>query len=166
MKLRGLFILLLVLAILLPVSSIFQSASVPYAAFSGTGQNVVVVAKEDYVFARVVINIEPFVNGSNVVVNGGSILPTAITFPNGTTRQVPVATTFVLTLPNSAVLPFSGYSASGPGYRVSPATPVSAQILEGQNSTTGLDLPPGIHVYQYVVTGDAEVTVQVLGMSV
>ena len=166
MNLKGLLIVLLVLAILLPVSSIFQNVGVPYSVCSGTCQNVIVVAKEDYVFARVLITVQPFVNGSNVVVHGGGIIPTAIAFPNGTIRQVPSATTFVITLPNSVVLPFSQSYATGPGYQVSPGSPVSAQIVEGQNSTSGPSLQiPGIQIFQYVVTGDAAVGVQVLGVS-
>jgi hypothetical protein len=165
MKIRGLLILLLVLAILLPLSSMFQSASVPYAAFAGTGQNVVVVAKEEYVFARVVITVQPLANVSNVQTSGGPLPTPSITFPNGTTRQVPATTTFILTLPNSASFPLQ-YSASGPGFQVSPGTPVSAQILSGENSTLGVNLQvPGIQVYQYILTGDAEISVHVLGVS-
>jgi hypothetical protein len=165
MKLKGLLVVLLILAILLPLSSIFQSASIPYASFAGSGQNVVVVAKEDYVFAKVVITVQPLASTPNVQVTGGSVLP-AITFPNGTTRQVPADTTFVLTLPNTAVFPFLQGSASGPGYQVSPGTPVSVQLLSGQNSTLAIDNSiPGIHVFQYVLTGDATITVNVLGVS-
>jgi len=165
MKLKGLLVVLLILAILLPLSSVFQSASIPYAAFAGTGQNVVVVAKEDYVFARVVITVQPLASTPNVQVTGGSVLP-AITFPNGTTRQVPVDTTYVITLSNTVVFPFSQTSASGPGYQVSPGTPVSVQLLSGQNFTLGIDNSiPGIHVFQYILTGDATITVNVLGVS-
>ena len=165
MKLKGLLVVLLVLAILLPVSTIFQSTSIPYASFAGSGQNVVVVAKEDYVFARVVITVQPLASAPNVKVTGGFVLP-AITFPNGTTRQVQSDTTFVLTLPNTVTFPFSQSSASGPGYQVSPGTPISAQLVSGQNSTLGIDDSiPGIHVYQYVLTGDATISVNVLGVS-
>jgi len=169
MKLRGLLAVLLVLAILFPLSSIFQSASIPYASFAGSGQNVVVVAKEDYVFARVVITVQPLANDPGVQITGGSNLP-AITFPNGTTRQVPAETTFVFTLPNVSVFPLSQTYASGPGYQISPESPVSAQLLSGENSTLGMDnlidnSIPGIHVYQYVLTGDATVTVNVFGVS-
>ena len=177
MKLRALLVVLLILTIMLPLSFIFQSASIPYASFAGTGQNVVVVAKEDYVFARVVITVQPLANIPGVQITGGSVLP-AITFPNGTTRQVPVETTFVFTLPNSLALPLSQSSASGPGYQVSPESPVSVQMLSGQppvsaqsssgeNATLGvLFSAPGIHVYLYTLTGDATISVNVLGVSV
>jgi len=166
MKLKGLLVVFLVLAILLPLTSIFQSASIPYAAFSGTGQNTVVVAKEDYVFASILITVQPLGNVSNVQVVGGPLLPPAITLPNGTTLQVSESMTFVFTLPNTVAFPLLQYSASGPGYQVSPASPVSAQILSGQNSTVGIPSSiPGIHVYQYTVTGDAVITVHVLGVS-
>jgi len=165
MKLKGLLVILLVLAVLLPLSSIFQSTAIPYASFAGSGQNVVVVAKEDYVFARVVITVQPLSSAPNVQVGGGTVIPT-ITFPNGTSRQVPVTTTFVFTLPNTAALPLSQPSASGPGYQVSPGSPVSAQLLFGQNSTLGIgNSIPGIHVYQYTLTGDAIISVDVMGVS-
>jgi len=165
MKLKGLLVVLLVLTVLLPLSFIFQSASIPYASFAGSGQNVVIVAKEDYVFARVVITVQPLASAPGVQISGGSVFP-AITFPNGTTRQVPVTTTFVFTLPNSMVFPLGQSSASGPGYQVSPESPVSAQLLSGQNSTLGIDNSiPGIHVYQYLLTGDATISVNVLGVS-
>jgi len=165
MKLKGLLVVLLILTLLLPLSSIFQSASIPYASFAGSGQNIVVVAKEDYVFARVVITVQPLAIAPGVQITGGSALP-AITLPNGTTRQISAETTFVFTLPNSIVFPLIQSSASGPGYQVSPASPVSAQLLSGQNSTLGTDNSiPGIHVYQYVLTGDATITVNVLGVS-
>ena len=166
MKLRGLLVVLLVLAVLLVASTSFQSASVPYASFAGIGQNVVVVAKENYVFARVAITVQPLASVANVNITGGSVLP-SITFPNGTTLQVPVTTTFVLTLPNSVIFPFLSQSgASGPGFQISPSSPLSAQLLSDQNSTLGVDNSiPGIQVYQYILTGDATISVYVSGVS-
>ena len=169
MKIKGLLVILLVLAVLLIGSTAFQSASIPYASFAGIGQNVVVVAKEDYVFARVAIEVQPLSSSPNVQITGGSTLP-AIILPNGTTIQVPVARTFVFTLPYSVALPLTQTSASGPGYQVSPGSPLSAQLLSGQNATQaamatlGISVP-GIGIYEYVLTGDATISVYVEGIS-
>jgi hypothetical protein len=166
MKTRGLLVLLLILAALIAATSAFQSASVPYASFAGTGQNVVVVAKEDYVFAKVLIEVQPLANESGVLVQGPSTPPT-VTFPNGTSRTVTAAATFVLTIPNSAAIPFQAYSASGEGFSISPSSPVSVQFLSAVNSTVPAYYQgiPGIHVFLYQFSGDATISVQVWGVS-
>ena len=166
MKAKGLLVLLLVLAALIAATSAFHGASLPYASFAGTGQNVVVVAKEDYVFARILITVGPMADESNVAVQGASTQP-VITFPNGTSRMVSAPTTFVLTIPNSVVLPFGAYSASGEGFNISPSSPVSVQFLSAGNSTSSAFYQgiPGVHVFLYEFSGDATISVQVWGVS-
>jgi hypothetical protein len=168
MKLKVLLVLLLIVAVLLPLTSIFQSASVSQFGYSGIGSSVVVVAKESNVYARVEITVQPFVNNTNVVVQGGSIQPTTLTFPNGTTVAVTRATTFDIVLPNSVIFNFGSPSAGGFGYSVSPSRSISLEVLNGLNATYGpaSSGAPGIDIFQYTVTGDYELSVQALGVSI
>src|ERR1035438_826746 len=96
MKLRGLLVLLLLLAIMLPLTTLFQSTNVPESGHAGIGNSIVVVAKENYVYARVQIVVQPL----NVLVQGGQIQPAMFTFPNGTSVTVTKPTTFTIILPN------------------------------------------------------------------
>jgi hypothetical protein len=163
MKVRWLLIILLVFALLLPLSSIFHSASLPTAAFAGIGQNSIVIAKEDNFFAKVSITVQPLSSEPGVSVTGGGFLPATITFPNGSKVDVPSTKTFVVVLPNTEVI--SSTSASGPGYDVSPSNPVSIQILSDQNATLmpGESIP-GVHVFEYTVAGDAQISALVSGV--
>ncbi len=167
MNLRGLLLLLLLLALLLPLTSIFHSAAVSEAGYAGIGNSVVVVAKENYVFARVQIVVQPLENNTNVVVHGGQIQPTRFTFPNGTSVTVDQPTTFTIILSNEAIIGVSASSAGGPGYNVSPDNPLSVQVLPGQNATSSsvVGAIPGIDIFQYTLSGDYELSVQALGMS-
>lgn len=166
MKLRGLLLLLLLLAILIPLTSLFQSASVPEFGYSGIGNSVVVVAKENYVYARVQITVQPFVNGTNLMVYGGGIQPALFTFPNGTSVTVTKPTTFTIILSNEAFIGQAS-SASGPGYDISPGSPLSVQVLSNQNATSNSIIGgmPGISIFQYTLSGDYELSVQAFGMS-
>ena len=167
MKLKGLLLLLLLLAILLPVTTMFSSASVLGPPSLGIGSSVVVIAKESYVYVRVELVVQPLVNNTNLVVHGGTLVPPTLTFPNGTTVVVTEPTTFTIILPNSVLIGFAG-EAEGPGYDVTYSQPVSLQILSNQNATSaplssGL---PGLEIFQYTLTGDYEVSVSALGVSV
>lgn len=166
MKLKGLLLLLLLLALLLPLTSLFTSTNIPESGYAGIGNSVVVVAKESYVYARVQIEVQPFANNTNVVVYGGQIEPTRFTFPNGTSVMVKRATTFVVILINTAFIGYTS-SASGLGYSITRSTPLSVQVLSGQNSTSipVLGNIPGIDIFQYAVSGDYELSVQVFGMA-
>jgi len=164
-KIKGLLILLLVLALLLPLSSLFHTASVPSAESIGIGQNVIVVAKEDNVFARVSITVQPLVNGSGVIEYGGPFHPGVITFQNGTSITVTTPRTFLITLPNTGLVVLGGTYASGLGYDVSPSNPLSLQVLSDQNATLLLGGPiPGIQVYEFTLTGDIQFSAQALGV--
>jgi hypothetical protein len=168
MKLKVLLGLLLIAAILLPLTSIFQSASVAQFGYSGIGSSVVVVAKESNVYARIEITVQPLVNNTNVVVQGGSIQPVTLTFPNRTVVAVTRATTFDIVLPNSAIFNFGSPSAGGFGYDVSPSRSISLEVLNGLNATyaSAIGGIPGIDIFQYTVTGDYELSVQALGVSI
>ncbi|MGP8125910.1 MAG: hypothetical protein ACLQEQ_08650 [Nitrososphaerales archaeon] len=163
MKLKGLLLLLLLLAVLLPLTAIFQSASVTETGYAGIGNSVVVVAKESYVYARVQILVQPLVNNTNVVVYGGQIQPARFTFPNGTSVTVTKPTTFTIVLSNDAFIGAPATWATGPGYTVSPGSPLSVQVLSGQNATS--NSIPGIDMFHYTVSGDYELSVQALGVS-
>ena len=167
MSIRSLLLLLLLLALLLPLTSIFHSASVSEAGYAGTGNSIVVVAKESYVYARIQIVVQPLENNSNVVIRGGQVSPVMFTFPNGTSVAVRTSTTFTVILSNEVFLGAFTTSAGGPGYDVSPANPLSVQVLAGQNATSSSVVGgiPGIDIYQYTLSGDYELSVQALGMS-
>jgi hypothetical protein len=166
-KLRGLLLLLLLLAILLPLTSMFHSVSVPQSGYVGIGNSVVTVAKENYVFARVQIYVQPLVNNTNVVVHGGQLQPVRFTYSNGTSVMVTQPTTFTIILSNTAWIGELAPQAVGPDYNVSPGSPLSVQVLSGQNATSSLAVGgvPGIDMFQYTLSGDYEFSVQALGMS-
>lgn len=163
MSLRSLLLLLLLLAVLLPLTSIFQSASFPEVGYAGIGNSVVVVAKESYVYARVQIAVQPLQNNTDVVVYGGQIQPTRFTFPNGTSVTVTQPTTFTIILSNEVFIGQGATWATGPGYSVSPGSPLSIQVLNNQNAT--YNPVSGIDMFQYTVSGDYELSVQALGVS-
>ncbi len=165
MKLRGLLLLVLVLAVMLPVTTIFHSASVPETGYAGIGSSRVVVAKERYVYARVQIAVQPLENNTNVVVTGGQTRPATFTFPNGTSVTVTKPTTFTIVLSNEVYFELASW-AVGPGYSVSPSSPLSVQVLgPTSNSSSAVNSVPGIDIFQYSVSGDYELTVQALGVS-
>jgi hypothetical protein len=165
-KLKVLLLLLLLLAILLPLSSAFQSTNVSQFGYSGIGSSVLVVAKESNVYARIEMTVQPLVNNTGVVVNGGSIQPVTLTFPNGTAITVTKTTTFNIILSDHGFFNFGTY-ASGPGYDVSPSHSLSLQVLNGQNATFGSIIGgiPGVDVSQYTLNGDYQLSVQALGVS-
>lgn len=173
MKLRGLLLLLLLLAILLPLGSLFHSADLPEAGYVGTGSLVVVVAKESYVYARLQIVVQPMENGPQGIPEAsgaatqGLVQPTEFTFPNGTSVAVTQTTTFTIILSNNA---FIGESVSWETGQisVSPGSPLSISVLNGQNATSSsavLGQPNGIDVFEYRVSGDYDLSAQALGVS-
>jgi hypothetical protein len=167
MKLRGLLPLLLLLAILLPLTTLFQSTSVSESGHAGIGNSVVVVAKENYVYARVQIVVQPLENGTNVIVHGGPTLPVTFTFPNGTSVKVTKPTTFTIILSNEVFFTLGSVGAGGPGYNVGPGQPLSVEVLNDQNATSNSIIGgiPGIDILQYAVSGDYQLSVSALGVS-
>jgi hypothetical protein len=163
MKLRGLLVLLLLLAIMLPLTTLFQSTNVPESGHAGIGNSIVVVAKENYVYARVQIVVQPL----NVLVQGGQIQPAMFTFPNGTSVTVTKPTTFTIILPNEVFFMPSSVGAAGPGYNVDSGQPLSVQVLNDQNATSIPTIGgiPEIDVVQYTVSGDYQLSVLALGVS-
>lgn len=166
MKLKGLLLLLLLLALLFPLSTLFSSASVPDSQYVGIGNSVVVVAKENYVYARVEITVQPLANNTGVVVVGEPLEPVILTLPNGTAIKVTKDTTYTFILPNG-VLSNPAVGAAGPGYDVSPSSPLSVQFVSGQSATYAeIGGPiPGINIIQYTLSGDYGVSVSALGVS-
>jgi len=167
MKLRGLLLLLLLLAILLPLTTLFQSKNVPESGHAGIGNSVVVVAKENYVFARVQIVVQPLENGTNVIVHGGQTQPVTFTFPNGTSVMVTKPTTFTFILSNEVFFTIGSVGAGGPGYNLGPGQPLSVQVVDNQNATSNSIIGgiPGIDILQYTVSGDYQLSVSALGVS-
>jgi len=168
MKLRGLLLLLLLLAVLLPMTSAFHYASVPNFGYAGIGSSVVVVAKEDYIYARIQIVVQPLENNTNVLIHGGLAQTVGFTYPNGTTVTVTRPTTFTIILPNSA---FFGEAVSWETGQISigPGNPLGISVLTGQNATafdmTKLSPPQGVEITQCSVSGDYDLSVQALGVS-
>jgi hypothetical protein len=167
MKLRGLLLLLLLLAILLPLTTLFQSTNVPESGHAGIGNSVVVVARENYVYARVQIVVQPLENGTNVIISGGQTQPVTFTFPNGTSVIVTKPTTFTFILSNEVFFTLGSVSAGGPGYNVGPAQTLSVQVVDNQNATASSIIGgiPGIDILQYTVSGDYQLSVSALGVS-
>jgi hypothetical protein len=166
MRVRFLLLLLLVFGLLLAVQWQFSSYTpgTTYAT-SGSGTSVLVVAKENYLYARIQIVVQAY----NLSFNGTQLQPVTLTFPNGTTVQITGTEEFNLVLPNSVYYTFTSYGAGGLGYSVSSGEPFDVGFLTGQNTTnpasnqTSLtSVQGGIDVYQYLITGDA--AVQVSGM--
>ena len=97
MKVRTLFLVLLIVVVLFAVQWQFSSYS-PGTTFVAPGgpDSVLVVAKENYVYARLQIQVQAF---------GPS--PVMLTFPNGTKLQITGTEEFNIVLPNSVYYTFS-----------------------------------------------------------
>ena len=122
---------------------------------------VIIIAKEDYVYARALITIQP--DGLNQSVS--------VTFPNGTSTTIEGLRTESIVLPNTIYYTFVDVGTSGEGYSVYGNHPLDVTFLSGQNATNFLtynsSLVPakGIHVFYLVIDGSAMVSVRVLGVS-
>jgi hypothetical protein len=160
MRIRWLLVLVLILILIAPTLTLFQSPP-PYSyQTSASGSSVVVIAKEDYVYARVLITIQP--DGINQMAT--------VTFPNGTSTTITGSHTESIVLPNTIYYTFSDVATSGEGYFVSGGHPLDVTVLTGENATNFLlfDAPvpiSGIHVFHLVVDGAVMVQTQVLGVS-
>lgn len=156
-------VLLLILLVLLAVQWQFTYINpvAPYVS-SGSGTSVLVVAKENYVFARLHIDVQ----AAGYSPYGGQSTPVTFTFPNGTMIQITGTKEFDVVLRNSVYYTFTSFGASGAGYSVFSGEPFSVGFLTGQNATDAVTYPQsdnqGIDVYQFLVTGDA--LLQVTGM--
>jgi len=171
MKVRGLLLLVLVLAIMLLLTSIFHYETVATTGYAGSGYTVVDVAKESYVYARVEILVQPDILYNATTTMCCVYSRVSFTYPNGTSVTLNSPTTITVVLPNTLALGSLSPSAGGPDYYVTPASPLSVQVISRQNessiSTQRADEAPvpGIDFYQYVLKGDFELTVQAFGVS-
>ena len=161
MRIRWLLVLILVLLVVAPTLSLFQSPiPVSYQA-PESGSSVIIIAKEDYVYARVLITIQP--NGLNQ--------SASVTFPNGTSTTIQGSHTESIVLPNTIYYTFEDVGTSGEGYSVYGNHPLDVSFLSGQNATNFLtfnaSLVPakGIHVFYLVIDGAVMVSVRALGVS-
>jgi hypothetical protein len=161
MRIRWLLVLILILILIAPTLSLFQSP-VPISYETGpSGSSVLVIAKEDYVYARVLVTIQP--NGLNQSVS--------VTFPNGTSTTIQGSHTESIVLPNTIYYTSEDVGTSGEGYSVYGNHPLDVSFLSGQNATDFLMfnaiLVPfkGIHVFYFVIDGPAMVSVRALGVS-
>jgi hypothetical protein len=164
MKIRGLMVLVLILVLVTPTLSLFQStAPVSYQTGASGGSSVIIIAKEDYVYARVLITIQPDSGYAGNVVT--------MTFPNGTTIAITGPHTEAIVLPNTIYYSFSSVAAGGQGFSVSSGHPLDVSLQSGQNATDFLlygssQVPiEGIHVFSLLINGTATVEVQELGVS-
>ena len=156
-------VLILVLIVVTPTLTLFQGAP-PVSYQTGiSGSSVVVIAKEDYVYARVLLTIQPDSGeGANSV---------TVTFPNGTSVAITGSRTESIVLPNSIYYSFSSVAASGQGFSVSSGHPLDVSLQSGQNATDFLQFGSaqvpigGIHVFHLLIDGFATVEVQALGAS-
>ncbi len=162
MRIRWLLVLILVLVLVIPSLSLFQSpVPVSYHTGDASGSSVIIIAKEDYVYARALITIQP--DGLNQSVS--------VTFPNGTSTTIEGLRTESIVLPNTIYYTFVDVGTSGEGYSVYGNHPLDVTFLSGQNATNFLtynsSLVPakGIHVFYLVIDGSAMVSVRVLGVS-
>ena len=160
MRGRNLLALLLLLVMLFAVQWQFSNFTpgTTYVTY-GTGTSVLVVAKENYVYARLQIEVQAFTSSFN----GTQLQPVTLTFPNGTRVQITGIEEFNIVLTNSVYYTFSSVGESGPGYSVSSNEPFNVGFLTGQNATNASSFAPtgiqGIDVYQYVLTGAASLQV-------
>jgi len=162
MRVRWLLVLILILVLVAPTLSLFQSPQPSFYQTGNSGTSVLVIAKEDYVYARVLITIQP--DGVNQ--------SASVTFPNGTSTTIQgVTRTETIVLTNTIYYTFEDVGTSGEGYSVYGNHPLDASVLTGQNATDFLTynaiLVPikGIHVFYLVINGAAMVSVRVLGVS-
>jgi hypothetical protein len=173
LKIRTVLVLLLILALMLPVSYSFYSTQTSGFAYQ-TGvstPSVVVVLKESYILARVQVTIDPQVGVQAKLQNGTivTLSPSAsLHFENGTTRTLTSSETFSFVLPNTVTFTLERVGTSGPGFSVDPSTPIAGGVLTG-NDTQDIEAwqgLSGIDTFYFQVTGYAQISITALGVSV
>jgi hypothetical protein len=173
LKVRTVLVLLLILALVLPVSFSFYSTQFSGFAYP-TGEStssVVVVLKESYVLARVQVTVDPQVGVQVRLQNGTTVTlsPSAsVRFENGTTRTLTSPETFSFILPNTVTFSLERAGTSGPGFSLDPSTPIAGGVLTGNDTQDieGWQGLSGIDTFYFQVTGYAQISVTALGMSV
>jgi len=172
LRIRTVLILLLILALILPISySFYPTTAYGFVYQSGTGPSVVLVLKESYIIARVQITIDPQVGVQARLQNGTTVTlsPSAsVQFENGTTRTLTSAETFSFILPNTVTFSLVRAGTSGPGFNLDPSNPIAGAVLTGNETENigewhGLT---GIDTFYIQVTGYAQISFTALGVSV
>jgi hypothetical protein len=173
MKIRTVLVLLLILALILPLSYSFNSTQFSSFAYpsNGTAPSIVVVLKESYVLARVQITVDPQV-GVEVKLQNGTFVtlsPSAmVQFENGTTKTITTPETFSFVLPNTVAFSWEQVGTGGPGFTVDPGNPIAGGVLTGNDTVdlAGLEGISGIDTFYLQVTGYAQIQVIAMGVSV
>lgn len=160
MKIKSLLVLLLILALLVPVLSSFyftQFSGATYQSQSG-GNSILLITKEAYIYARVQVTIVP---------DQGNAVPVTITLENGTTLTVNGTRTYSFVLPNSVTFSLVRAGTGGPGFSLTPATPIAGAVLNGNDTYgyTGYLGMVGIDAFYLQIKGFAQVSVSVMGVS-
>jgi hypothetical protein len=173
MKIRTVLVMLLILALILPLSySFYSTQSFSFTYQTGSTPSVVVVLKESYVLARVQITVDPQVgvevqlqNGTYVTLNPSA----TVQFENGTTRTLTSQETFSFVLPNTETFAWENVGTTGPsGSNLDSGNPIVSGLLTG-NDTQSLGFwqrTAGIDTFYVQVTGNAQVNVIALGASI
>ena len=177
MKISFVLGLLLVLVVLLSSLNLFYVPSGSGNVISGGPSMLVVVAKEDYVFARVELSIQPYLVGNQRM---------SITFPNGTVRPIIAATKIDIVLPNTLYYTLRSVSSGAPSCistgiaepgcikvlatteaqtcYATPSQPLCVSVLSVESPTSSYattSVPiDGIHAFQYLINGTGAVDVQ------
>jgi len=171
MKIRTMLILVLVMILIAPILSSFyftQFEGFSYQTGTSSG-SVLVVMKEDYIYARVQVTISPYQNVVLESQNGTTkeVSETVtLQFENGTTRTISSQTTLSFILPNSVVLSLTRAGVGGPGFSVDPSNPIAGSLLTGNDTQAlpGLIGISGIDTFYLLINGDAQVSVAALGI--
>jgi len=172
LRVRTVLILLLILALILPISySFYPSAGYGFAFQNGTTPSVVLVLKESYILARVQITIDPQVGVQVRSQNGTTITlsPSAsVQFENDTTVILTNPETFSFVLPNTVTFSLVRAGTSGPGFNIDASNPIAGTVLTGNDTQDlgGWQGLTGIDTFYLKVTGYAQVSFTALGVSV
>lgn len=161
MKVRLFLVLVLILILVAPAFALFHTPPPSTYQSPASGSSVVVIAREDYIYARVILTIQP--DGQNQTAT--------LTFPNATAVTITNRQTETIVLPNTIY--FSTYDTGiyGDGYHVYGNQPLDVSLLTGENATNFLTsysgpVPlQGIRLYYVAVDGEAMISTQVLAVS-
>ncbi len=154
------------IAVLLVALLLELSAFSGFHQFGGSGNiaiggsSTLVIAKASYSSARVEVSVWP-----EYAPNGTSLV--TLTFLNGTTRPVTSNLDFVVNLPGKFTL--GSTFGTGPGYSVSPQTPVNGSIVNsgllGPFGARGALEVPGLDFFAMQVDGHALIWYRVWAIS-
>jgi hypothetical protein len=184
MKTKVVLGLVLLLVVLVASFNLFYVSPGSGNVTSTGAPILVVVAKQDYFYARVELTIHPYLIGNQQL---------TLRFPNGTVQSLTTVTTVDIVLPNSIYYRFGEVSSGAPactaigraepncvtlaapgtveGCGTSSSEPIGFCVLSVANATASYatEYAPtdGIHAYQYLIngTGSADVEITASGVS-